>query len=58
MLGVDKEALFNKYCLDTWLHLLKQTFPKGQKGKSVVIDVHFRGQNWLKKYVLEGNMKV
>ena len=31
MFEADTKALFAKYCLDTWLHLLKQVFPEGQK---------------------------
>ena len=35
-----------------------QGFSVKKVGNSIVTDVHFRGQNWLKKYVYEGNMKV
>ena len=31
MFGADRKAMFAKYCLDIWFHLLKQLFPKGQK---------------------------
>ena len=38
MFGADKKALFAKYCLDIWRHLLKQIFPKGQK--SIFFSTH------------------
>ena len=29
MFGADATTLFTKYCLDIWLHLLKQIIPEG-----------------------------
>ena len=37
MFGAETEALFAKYCLDIWLHMLKQISSEGQKS---IFSVH------------------
>ena len=43
MFGAGTKALLAKYCLDIWLHLLKQIIPQGQRSTfSVHSPAHLR----------------